>query len=427
MAEEKEERRRQTEMLQQLLKVSESTSKEAKEIKEARVQDLEKARKEREESANLVGELRNDMEDLKRNAVGRDEINSLVRQLAEEQTRRTQTMAAWDQAWAKRSASEYDGIQTTMDGLRRQIGELKGELEHIRSYPEQNENRTSAQILATINQFDAAQRNVLIRGIQEHEDAVKDVELIKEELRNEFRVIAREGRRSVVRNIQRVGKRNEMNRAPRMVKVVFDSLAAREDFMREAREKEWRDSETWKEWKEAHPDNYMDDLPGKPRLRRDVSDTPMVIRNKKREMKEVCQLLTLAGHRGMPKPVMVDSPNGDAKLFLCRRAPGGKWLVEKSGAEAETMITNVLRDHAIRKGWKTRASTSYTQSGAFLPTFDHIAQDQQLKGIFSSEVQWTRRDNLIWEEDVARMQSLVDGAMEEAVRGVGDPEGSGER
>ena len=102
-------------------------------------------------------------------------------------------------------------------------------------------------------------------------------------------------------------------------------------------------------------------------------------------------------------------------------------MVEKFGAEAETMITNVLRDYAIRKGWKTRASTSYTQSGAFLPTFDHIAQDQQLKGIFSSEVQWTRRDNLIWEEDVARMQSLVDGAMEEAVRGVGGPEGSGEQ
>ena len=91
------------------------------------------------------------------------------------------------------------------------------------------------------------------------------------------------------------------------------------------------------------------------------------------------------------------------------------------------MITNVLRDHAIRKGWKTRASTSYTQSGAFLPTLEHIAQDEQLKGIFSSEVQWTRRDNIVMEEDVAKMQRLVDEAMEEAGRGAGGLEGDGEQ
>ena len=440
---EKEERLRQTAMMERLLKLSEANSRDLREMRLSRDQDQERARKDKEENANLVGEIRRDVEDLRRNVVCRDEINNIVKKIAEEQTRNLQTMSARDQAWAKRSVEDQEGLQVGMDALRRQIGELKGELEHIRSYPVQNENRTNAQIMSVMTQFDAVQRNVLIRGIPEHEDVATDVDLIKEELRNEFRVVSREtGRRSVIRSIQRVGRKNEARREPRLVKVVFESMGVREDFMREARDKEWRDAETWKAWKELHPNNYMDDHPDKPRLRRYFSDIPTVIRNKKREMKEVCQLLTLAGPSGMPTPVMVEYPNGDAKLLMCSRALDGKWIAERSGVEAETMITNILREYAIRKGWKTRASTSYTQSGAFLPLQDHIAQDEQLRGIFSVEIQRTRMDNVIRREDVTKMRKAVDGLMEEertrmqgsvaegmlsgeALRGAGGPGGNG--
>ena len=418
----KVEQSRDDKLMDMMTKMSEENTKAGREIREelkemrlSREKDQERSLKDKEGAEARIGELEQGMGELRRSVVVRKDLDEMVAGFKESQERVLRDMTANTQAWAKRSADDKNEVHTGMETLKKQLGELRREFEYMRTYPMQNENRTNAQIMSIMTQYDNVQRNVLIRGIPEHEDVIVDQEQIREELRNDFGVIAR-CRRDPIKSVQRLGKRFDDQRFPRMVKVSFESLGIRDDFLRESREWEEAAARRWKAWKEVHPDDFMEEHDDKPRFRKYFSDTPNLIRSKKREIQQVCQLLPIAGPSGMNTPVMVDLPNGDAKLILCTRAEDGKWISEASGVEAETMATDILRDYAIRKGWKTRANSSYTSAGAFLPLPVDIARDQHLKAIFSSEVTKTRMENVVRSRDLRRAVAALDSAVNAEVR-----------
>ena len=423
-------------LMEMMTKMSEENSRSGKEIREelkemrlSREKDRERTQKDRDDAEARMEELEQSMIELRRGTVVRRDLDEMMAGFKESQERILRDMTASTQAWARRSAEDKSEVQTGMETLRKQLGELQREFEYMRTYPMQNENRTNAQIMSIMTQYDSVQKNVLIRGIPEHDDVTMDQELIKDELRNDFRVISR-CKRDPIKSVQRLGKRYDDQRFPRMVKVSFESLGIRDDFLRESKELDEEAARRWSAWKEAHPNDYMEERDDKPRFRKYYSDTPTLIRNKKREIQQVCQLLPIAGPSGMYTPVMVDLPNGDAKLIMCSRAEDGKWISEASGVEAETMATDFLRDYAIRKGWKTRANMSYTSAGAFLPLPRDIERDSHLKGIFSSEVNKTRMENVVTSRDLKRAVAALDSAVNAELRmrvdeGVGGAEGGG--
>ena len=418
----KAEQSRDDKLISMMTKMSEENTRAGQEIREelkemrlSREKDQERMRKDKESVEAQIGELEEGVGELRRCAVVRRDLDEMMAGFKESQERILRDMTASTQAWAKRSADDKNEVHTGMETLKKQLGELQREFEYMRTYPIQNENRTNAQIMSIMTQYENVQRNVLIRGIPEHDDMITDQEQIKDELWNDFRVISR-CKRDPIKSVQRLGKRYDDQRFPRMVKVSFESLGIRDDFLRESRELDEEAAVRWKAWKEAHPTDFLEEHDDKPRFRKYFSDTPNLIRSKKRELQQVCQLLPIAGPSGMNTPVMVDLPNGDAKLILCSRAEDGKWISEASGVEAETMATDYLRDYAIRKGWKTRANTSYTSAGAFLPLPGDIVRDPTLKGIFSSEITKTRMENVVRSRDLKRAVAVLDSAVNVEMR-----------
>merc|ERR1712052_10261 len=114
--------------------------------------------------------------------------------------------------------------------MKREVAELSRKMDNLRTYPVMSENRTNSQIMAVVSQFESVQKNIMITGIPE----VGDKERIRQELRDDFTMMGRYAR-NIIRNVVRVGRRTEGGK-PRPVKVTFENLRLREEFMREARD-----------------------------------------------------------------------------------------------------------------------------------------------------------------------------------------------
>ena len=387
------------------------------ELKRSREEDQEKRRRERLEMDGKIKELQNEMVEMQTMAVTRRDLDQYVGEVKESHEKFLKEFTTGTQAWAKRSADTETKVNTRVDHLAKQVDELRREIEFVRSYPAQNDNRTSAQIMSLMTQMGALQKNVLIKGMPEYQEEDLDEQRIREELKADFSVIAK-GRRDHIRSVQRLGRKQDDQRYPRLVKVVFDSAGIRDDVMREARDLEAKRAAEWKVWKDEHPNSFREEHPGKPKFRKYFADTPSVIRSKKKEMIQVCQLLPIAGPSEMLTPVLVDHPNGDVKLLMCFKGVDGKWVSETTVAEAETWTTDLLRDFAIKKRWKTRAQTAFTSAGAFLPLPAHIERDPQLRSIFDTYVHKTRIDQVVRAWDVRRREEEHE-MMVERMRGMG--------
>ena len=381
------------------------------EVRKSRAADEEKHERDRKKLESSVGELRTDLDEIKNGLATRKEFDDLVKRFEDSQTQYLRDSSANNQAVIKKLVEDKDKNQVVIEALQNRIEAMERQFQQYRTYPIQSDNRTNAQIMACQTAFEAVKRNVIIRGIPEGKDDQTDKNNIREELENDFRVV-RNSRRDPIKDVQRLGKWYNDQKFPRQVKVVFESARFREEFMREAKEIEEVQKAEWKAWKEAHPDTYSRDHPDKPRYRLYFMDTPNLIRNKKKELIQVCQLLPVAGTSDMDTPVLISLPNGDAKLSLCRRAEDGMWIVVKTGVEANTLATDILRDYAMRRGWKTKSTMAYTSAGAFLPVLSEVQASQDLMGIFNADIYKARQDQTVRLRDVQRAESEVNSALE---------------
>ena len=379
-----------------------------KEMRSSRAETEEKWSKEREDITREVSELRFDVEDVRAGLITKRDVEAMMKDLKDSQEKARGEFSIATEVMVKKFAEKDNQYQVGFDSMKREVAELSRKMDNLRTYPVMSENRTNSQIMAVVSQFESVQKNIMITGIPEVGDEMEDKERIRQELRDDFTMMGRYAR-NVIRNVVRVGRRTEGGK-PRPVKVTFENLRLREEFMREAREIEIWGAQEWKKWKDAHPDDYMQPHKDKPRFRRYFSDTPNLVRNKVKEIVQVCQLLSVAGPSDMRTPVVCRFPNGDAKLMFCTPRTGGGWISESAGVEAETKAADILRDFSIRKAYKTRSVIAYTGPGAYLPDLKHMPVE--LRPIFTTNVKTTRLEEVIRARDVLRAAAELDVAVE---------------
>ena len=379
-----------------------------KEMRNSRTETEEKWSKEREDITREVSELRFDVEDVRAGLITKRDVEAMMKDLKDSQEKARGEFSIATEVMVKKFAEKDNQYQVGFDSMKREVAELSRKMDNLRTYPVMSENRTNSQIMAVVSQFESVQKNIMITGIPEVGDEMEDKERIRQELRDDFTMMGRYAR-NVIRNVVRVGRRTEGGK-PRPVKVTFENLRLREEFMREARDIEIWGAQEWKKWKDAHPDDYMQPHKDKPRFRRYFSDTPNLVRNKVKEIVQVCQLLSVAGPSDMRTPVVCRFPNGDAKLMFCTPRTGGGWISESAGVEAETKAADILRDFSIRKTYKTRSVMAYTGPGAYLPDLKHMPVE--LRPIFTTNVKTTRLEEVIRARDVLRAAAELDVAVE---------------
>ena len=148
-----------------------------------------------------------------------------------------------------------------------------------------------------------------------------------------------------------------------------------------------------------------------------------MVRQKVKEIVQICQLLPVAGPHNMHTPVCVRLKNGDAKLMMCSPGIGGKWISEATRVEAETQAADILRDYSIKKGYKTKSIMAYTAAGAYLPDMRHL--QPELRHIFTGEVNTARLEDVLRSWEVERAGEDIDVAVRES-GGAGAQEQAGE-
>ena len=399
--------------------MNENTAKLTEEVRRSVTDTEEKLKRDREEISREVKGLRNDVEEVRCGLVTKKDVEDMVKDLKESQAKHKNEYQASNEALIKKFAENDYEYKTGLAGMRREVAELTKKVDNMRTYPVMSENRTNSQIMSVVTQFETVQRNVIIRGIPEMGGEDEDKKAIMQELQSDFHIF-KSYTRAITRNVVRVGRKNERG-TPRPVKVSFESVRIRDEFLREAKDIEDYLREEWIKWKNLHPNDYLEDNWDKPRYRKYNADTPSLIRQKVKEIVQVCQLLPVAGPHNMHTPVCVKLKNGDAKLMMCSPGQGGKWISEAGGVEAETIAADLLRDFAIKKGYKTKSVMAFTGAGAYLPDMRHL--QPELRGIFTGEVKKAWLEDIIRSREVRRAVGFIEGAVreEEGSGGTEDP------
>ena len=391
--------------------MEENTEKLMEEVRKSQTDTEDRLRKEREDITREVKGLRNDVEEVRSGLVTKKDVEHMMNDLKASQANLDNKLEASNEALVRKFAEKEYENRTGLEGMRREMAELTKKVDNLRTYPVISENRTNSQIMSVVTQFESVQSNVLIRGIPQRQEE-DDRAVIRQELEDDFEIF-KYYPRDIVRNIVRVGKRNEKG-IPRPVKVSFESVRIRDEFLREARELEEHLRKEWEDWKALHPTDYLKDVPGKPRYRKYSVDTPTLIRQKVKEIAQICQLLPVAGPSNMHTPICVKLKNGDAKLMLCSPGTGGKWISEAGGVEAETQAADWLRDYAIKKGYKTKSVMAYTGAGAYLPDMRHLPPELRsiFAGIFTQDVKRARLEDIIRSREVSKQGGNIDDVVQ---------------